>query len=357
MKKITHVKKTITKVEESDVPEIVTEEVEIRSKKAFPWKYVAAAGIVIVVAGVLGFMKRNRDQMVNLRTKVIPETVMKLVGDPTVKITEVRNLKETSGIYEFELVLDTAGTVKNYTSYITKDGQLFFSQGTKLKDLASVVAPTPKKTMTCDDIPKEATAKVTAFVVSNCPYGLQMQRVMSKAIGEQKELEKTMDVKYIGSIVDGKVTSMHGEEEAIENTRQICIREEQKPKYWEYVSCYMKEAGKSEACMATSGVDVSAVQTCMTDPNKGVAYAKKDFDLSTTLNIGSSPTLLVNDKLVVSEFDFGGRTADAMKNITCCASSTKAGYCGTALSTEQAAASFSVTGTGGTTSAASCATQ
>jgi hypothetical protein len=33
-------------------------------------------------------------------------------------------------------------------------------------------------------------------------------------------------------VKNGKIASMHGDEEAKENLRQICIREEQKDKYW-----------------------------------------------------------------------------------------------------------------------------
>ena len=54
---------------------------------------------------------------------------------------------------------------------------------------------------------------------------------------------------------------MHGDEEAQENLRQICIREEQSDKYWEYVSCFMKE-GKSADCLNSSTVDEVEINAC-----------------------------------------------------------------------------------------------
>jgi len=40
--------------------------------------------------------------------------------------------------------------------------------------------------------------------------------------------------------VNNTIKSMHGAAEAQENLRQICIREEQSGKYWDYVRCYIE---------------------------------------------------------------------------------------------------------------------
>jgi len=296
--------------------------------------------------------------MVTLKTKTIPDIVLKLAGTGT-KVKDVANLKVESGVYSFELNLDIGGQAQKFTSYMTKDGKIFFTGGTKLSELgaAPAAAQPQQPKMTCADVKKADAPKLTAFIVANCPYGLQMQRVMNKAITEQPALAPLMEVKYIGAIANGKITSMHGDDEAQENLRQICIREEQKTLYWPYVSCYMKASGQSTACLGSSGVNVSNVNACMADAKRGLAYAQKDFDLGTQFSIGSSPTLLVNDTQIVSEYDFGGRTADALKQVSCCASSKEGAYCAKALSTDQIATSFSATdvaATGGSASAANC---
>lgn len=318
---------------------------------------IGIAFIILVGVGVFGFLKRERDMMVRLQKTVIPAAVKTVLGNTGTEIKDVRNLKKTSGVVSFELDLSTAGQTQTYTSYITTDGKILFTAGIivgVLGEKTAAATPTPKAAQTCSDVKTSDTPHVTAFVVSQCPYGLQMQRAYAAAIGEQKDLANYLDVKYIGSVVDGKITSMHGEEEAVENHRQICVREEQKEKYWAYVSCYMKK-GESESCMASTGVNVGQVSACMADANRGVAYAQKDFDIAKQFNIGSSPTLLVNNETIVSESGFGGRVPDALKSIVCCAAANKPAFCSQELSKTAIAASFSETVTGtGTGAAANC---
>lgn len=318
--------------------------------------YVVPVLIIALLVGVV-VMKRERDRMVTLKTKTIPEIVGKLTGDPTIKVKDVLNLKKTSGVYSFELDLDMNGQAQKFTSYMTLDGKIFFTGGTVVSEIGKATTDqgTQQPKLTCADVNKAEKAKITAYVVSQCPFGLQMQRVMNKAIKEQPALANVFDVKYIGEIVDGKITSMHGDAEAQENLRQICIREEQKTLYWPYVACYMKE-GKSDACMTETGVNAANVKACMADSKRGLAFAQKDFDLQNKYKISSSPTLLVNDTQIASEFDFGGRTADALKQVACCASSTQGSYCSTNLSTDQVATSFSLTDApaAGAAAAANC---
>ena len=321
------------------------------------FSFVVPVLIIALLVGVF-IVKRNRDRMVTFKTKTIPETVQKL-GGTLAKENAVSNLKLESGVYAFELNLDSNGTPRKFTSYITRDGKIFFTAGTVISELgkapASNAASQPK--LTCADVKKADAPKVSGFIVADCPFGLQMQRLMNKAIGEQPALANVLDVKYIGAIVDGKITAMHGDAEAQENLRQICIREEQKTLYWPYVSCYMKVQGTSAACLTQTKVNVGNVNACMADSKRGLAFAQKDFDLAQKFNISSSPTILVNDSQIVSEFDFGGRTADALKQIACCGSTTQGSYCSKELSKDQVASSFSTTDAapaGGTAAAANC---
>lgn len=332
---------------ERDTQSLMAEEQKMQTN---PWSVLLS---VLVIGGlvVFGFMKRNRDKLVDVKTNKIPAAVKQI--DPSVVIKDVKDLKEVSGVYQFTLEIGTGGTAKPYTSYMTKDGKIFFVSGVQLSGSKSTAAaPEAAKKQTCSDLPKVQSASMTAFVVSNCPFGLQMQRAMAKALQEQPELASNFNVKYIGSITDGKIVSMHGDKEAQENLKQICIREEQKNLYWNYVSCYMKE-GKSPECSAEAKVNDGTVASCMADPKRGFAYAQKDFDEADKKQITASPTLLINDK-VVSEFDFGGRAPNALKDIVCCGSSTQAGFCSKQLTTDSVATSFSVTdaGTGGGSSAA-----
>jgi len=60
--------------------------------------------------------------------------------------------------------------------------------------------------------------------VSYCPYGTQMQRIINEVVRNISELKDNIVIRYIGSIQDGKITSMHGEKEAQENLTQIMFK-------------------------------------------------------------------------------------------------------------------------------------
>ena len=219
--------------------------------------------------------------------------------------------------------------------------------------------PEAAKKLSVKDLKKSDKPSLTAFVVANCPYGLQTQRVFKKVLEEAPEMASQLKVKYIGAIENGKITSMHGDEEAKENLRQICIRDEQSDLYWPYVNCYMKE-GKTDACLEEVGVDTATMTACTEDSKRGNAFAQKDFDLANKFKVSGSPTLLLNDSQIVSEFDFGGRVPNSIKTLVCGGSKTPGEVCASEISANEVAVSLSVTdepaAAGATTnSAAGCA--
>ncbi len=320
------------------------------------WSMVA---VVAALAGVLLLVNTFKGKTEEFKNKTIPEAIKKVLNSPDTKF-EVASVKETNGVYEFQLKMNS----QSYTSYITKDGKILFTSGVKLDDAGkkpAAAATQAQKKLTVADLKKATQPTLTAFVVANCPYGLQTQRLFKKVMEEVPALVDNLKVKYIGAIEKGKITSMHGDEEAKENLRQICIRDEQSALYWPYVNCYMQE-GKTDACLANVGVDTTMMDACVKDPKRGNAFAQKDFDAGKKLNVSGSPTLVLNDSQVVSEFDFGGRVPNSIKTIVCGGSKTPADYCPKDISTKEVAIAMSLTDdvsdtTGGTAagSAAGCA--
>ena len=216
-----------------------------------------------------------------------------------------------------------------------------------------VIAPTPTPVQPLPPAQiQTASPMLEAFVVSSCPFGLQMQRAMADAVKNIPSLASNVTVKYIGSISNGVVSSMHGSDEAAENLRQICIREEQPSVFWNYIACYIQKnagtassgmpIGDSAGCQASTGVDTGKLASCVSDSSRGLAYAKKDFDEGVKYNIEGSPTLVLNGA-EVNEQSYGGRSSDAIKSIVCAGSTSQPSYCSTKLNTDQAAISFSAT--------------
>jgi len=311
--------------------------------------------VVVLLLGFFGYKYYKTSQINRVKNEYLPKLLKKAINNDKIKFS-FDSLKEVSGVYQFNLTIND----QKYASYVSKDGKLLFPGVVKLeeetKKTEEQTKGTETKKLTCQDLNKADKPKLTAFVVSNCPYGLQMQRVFKTAIGELPALESYLNVKYIGAVENNKITSMHGDKEAQENLRQICIREEQSDKYWPYVSCYMQE-GNNDQCLTNAGVDLDKLSSCISDKNRGLKYAQADFNLANKLSVGSSPTLILNDKQTVSEFDFGGRVANTIKDVVCCASKTKEDFCQTEISKTEVAASFSKTDTaaeGATSQNANC---
>ena len=255
---------------------------------------------------------------------------------------------EEEGLYKFQI--DIEG--QKFFSYVTKDGNLFFPQGFDLAVKKEKAVSGANQAESCGQIKKEKKPELEAFVVSFCPYGLQMQRILTEIVQKIPDLSQNIKIRYMGSVSGDRITSMHGDEEAKENLRQICIREEQPERYFSYIGCHIKK-GEVESCLKEAGVDEEKLEACQSDKNRGLAYAKEDFSLQDEYGIRGSPTLILNGQ-EVSEFDFGGRTAEAVKNLLCCGFSKKPDICTEKLSENQAATGFSESYSSENSSGGSC---
>jgi hypothetical protein len=320
---------------------------------------------VIVIAGAiyLGANLKTFD-FSNLKfwefgDKKIAEDAVDYINDNGLATSEVSlvSVSNESGLIKIKIKFNG----NEFDSYISKDGKYLFPQVIEMKKSDKNVAEgntDNTSSKTCDTLTKTAQPTLEAYVVSRCPYGLQMQRMIADALKEVPALADYIKVKYIGGISGNTITSMHGEAEATENLRQICIREEQPAKYWSYVGCQMK-SGDTAECEKSTGVDSAKLSACMSSSARGVAYAKEDFDLANNYKVSGSPTLIL-DGATVEEFDsnnkpiFGSsRSSDELKTIICCASENQPSFCSQTLNTASAASSFSedYEGSGSTTSA------
>ncbi len=281
---------------------------------------------------------------------------------------ELVSSSKESGVIKMKIKVTTPTGSNTYDSYATLDGKLLFPEAFTIAPTATASNQdnqTAQNTTPAgpSDVKKVAQTMLDAYVVSNCPYGIQIQRALSNAIKSIPSLAQYVTVRYIGAVSGNTITSMHGNDEAQENLRQICIRQEQPAKYWDYVSCYIKKAtgtasngmpfGDSKSCQTETGVDSAQLNACVADSSRGLTYAKADFALDTKFNIQGSPTLVLNGEKI-SEDSFGGRSADAMRNIVCSSSITEPAFCSTKLDTTPATTSFSLSyaGSGGATAAA-----
>ena len=309
----------------------------IKQNKIFQ-NYLLALIFILCLGFLFYYVNKNSNfQSSNINQSAVVSKTLDFINKNLLNTTkaEVKEVKQESGVYKITLKIEN----EEAPIFVSKDGNLIFLQAINVKEFEKSQQQNNKITK-CEEINKTNTPVLEAYVVSQCPFGLQTQRALNEVVKNIPQLEKYIIVRYIGEIKNGKIESMHGDEEAQENLRQICIREEQKDKYWPYIDCYIKE-GKTNDCLKITKVDLEKLNNCLKDNSRGLNYAQKDFEKTNKFNISGSPTLMINEKLV-DEFKFGGRTAEALKNIICCGLKNKIEECNKTLNTEQAATGFSL---------------
>jgi hypothetical protein len=321
---------------------------------------IGIAVLAVIVTAVLIFVNSNTGfslpTIFGLSDSQIAKNTVNYINDNQLSTTPATLVKfsEASGLVKVTIKIGTS----QFDSYVTKDGKFLFPQAFDMTPKKGA-APANQKANSNQNASTTPTAVqktdkplLEAFVVSSCPYGLQMQRAVADAVKNISSLAADIKIRYIGSISGGVISSMHGQEEAQENLRQICIREEQQSKYYNYISCYMKKTagtmangmplGDTKGCLASTGIDTAKLNSCVSDSKRGLAYAQADFDLANKYNVSGSPTLILNGAQI-SESNYGGRSSDAVKAMVCAGSSTQESFCSTKLNTAAAAASFNAT--------------
>ncbi len=305
---------------------------------------------LMIAAFLIGYGKMSSDGTLfkglgNQNAEKVTEKAITFINENMLDGAEavLVSVSEESEVYKFKMKIDE----EEFDSYLTKDGKILFPSGINLVEPEEEATATEGEKMTCEDINKTEEPLLEAFVVSKCPFGVQMQRILNEIVKNMPQIAPYIKVEYMGAIEGGKITAMHGDEEAQENLRQICLREEQPNNFWAYIDCHIQE-GNVDSCLEIVKADVNGLTNCMVDQNRGLAYAQKDFDAQDKYKITGSPTLIVNGEDYNTpekpiEFNFGGRTAEATKTLVCCAFQDKPDFCDTALSTESANTNFSPT--------------
>lgn len=205
-------------------------------------------------------------------------------------------------------------------------------------------------------VPKSDKPKVELFVMSYCPFGLQMQKAYLPVM-ELLQDEAEMDIKFVSYI-------MHEKQEIDENTRQYCIQKEQNGKFIDYLKCF---TGKDDykGCLKASGVNEASMNACIAKADKDFGISVKYEDRTSWLNgrfpvypihadlnqkysVQGSPTLIVNGVEVSS-----ARNPEAVKQLVCASFNNPPDLCEQVLSAAPASSGFG-TGVGTDNASAGC---
>jgi len=217
--------------------------------------------------------------------------------------------------------------------YMTKDGK-YLVQG--VLSINQEIPQVQEKEQP-QEVPKSDKPKVELFVMTYCPFGLQMEK------GFLPVLE------LLGDKIDGKIRFvhyfMHGAKEQEETHRQVCIREEQGSKYINYLKCFIGE-GNATKCLEETGINEQKLNECI--DKRAEDYYAEDSNLSKEYGVRGSPTLVINGVIVSS-----GRSPAAVLSTVCSAFNQAPGECNEALESETPSSGFGYS-SGGSGGGGSC---
>ncbi|NCC69990.1 hypothetical protein EOM09_00180 [bacterium] len=182
---------------------------------------------------------------------------------------------------------------------------------------------------------QEIAKNLDLFVMSDCPYGVQALDALKEITENFKDDNIKINVNYIGdyyteeeynSLNDSVKTmceqrsngkyycSLHGGYEVEEDIRSLCVNNYYPDKFLEYVWCRNEqgiENGDYTECF-NGRMNVNTIDNCVSSV-EGTYLFEQNTQIARDLNIGSSPSWIINNKYIESS----GVAADNIKKSFC----------------------------------------
>jgi len=193
---------------------------------------------------------------------------------------ELQSVETVSGVYQVTFKYNG----QDVPIFATKDGKFAGS-------LSPLSAPKDEPTKpTPTEVPKSDKPTAELFVMTHCPFGTQAEKGFLPMMREMDNLAD-LKIRFVHYF-------MHtNDQEDVETPRQVCIREEQPEKFYDYLECFLGgTAGTPEeasACEAQTGIDSTALADCI-DSGRGDEYYETDSEASEGYGVQGSPTLIIN---------------------------------------------------------------
>lgn len=236
--------------------------------------------------------------------------------------------------------------------YVSKDGKFLFTAAFEMKKAETKTSPAPSQ-----ELPKADKPNVKLFVMSYCPYGLQMEKVYLPVYQLLKD-KADFEIDFVDYI-------MHGKQEIDENLRQYCVQNQNKEEFAKYLDCFAK-TGEVDSCLSQTSINQTELSECVAsadnqfnitsqydDKSTWVSGQYPKFDIHQNLNekysVQGSPTVIINDQ----EVSANERSPEAFKNLVCQAFNNPPQECSQTLSTDIPAAGIG-SGTSSGSNSGSC---
>lgn len=263
---------------------------------------------------------------------------------------------ENNGMYEVSVDIkeDGSDTTQNVIFYVSGTGELLFFN--EPIDMAEPL-PQPEEPEQPEPeagVPKSDRPVANVFVMSYCPYGLQMEKAIipvMELLGDKADI----NIDYVHYL-------MHGEKELIQNNYQHCIEKDQPEVFVEYLRCFVQSDDHGK-CMTEAGVDSEKLDTCLADMEEEFNVTEVfessterfppypvDAVLAQQYGVRGSPTFVINGVTLSVN-----RSPEAVKQAICDAFNTPPEECSQTLSTAAEGPGIGALGSGNSGgSAGSC---
>ncbi len=323
---------------------------------------IVALVLIALIAGGYFFIIKKNPQILQKFTASQTESIRvkaeKFINENLVTPgteAKINSISEENGLYK--ILVNVGG--QDLTAYISKDGKNFFPQVFNMETpqaTPEATANTSENANANTAVVKSDVPQIDLFVMSYCPYGLQIE----KGILPVLDLLGSK-IKFNLKFVD---YAMHGDKEIQENMRQYCVGQKYQNKFSGYLKCFA-DKGDSDSCLSQSGIDKSVINSCVqsTDTQFKITETAKDqstwksgqfplFQINQAdnqkYNVAGSPTLVINGVTVSAS-----RDPQSLLKLICSAFNSEPSVCSQQLSSTAPSAGFGE-GTGSGASA-SCA--
>ena len=159
------------------------------------------------------------------------------------------------------------------------------------------------------------TADVEFYVMSQCPYGTQVEDAIKPVLDELGN-SVNLKINFIAQDNgDGTFASLHGQPEVDENIRQLCAMKLSPKSYMDFIVCQNKDIRNAdsnwESCAEEANIDVEALRTC-SKGNEGIQLHSASVAKANAVQAMGSPTIFMDGQSYV-----GGRDPISFKIAIC----------------------------------------
>jgi hypothetical protein len=324
--------------------------------KIFSRKILLPLLLIIVVgaaiAGGIFFVNKDKNNFLSAEeasNRVIEYVNNSIASQGGTEKASFTAIVEEGGVYKMDFKVGEEA----YTMYVSKDGKYLFPQA------LDISTSTQENTEKNSETVKSDRPDLKIFVMSYCPFGLMAEKMYLPVYNLLKD-KADMGIYFV-------YYAMHDKKEVDENLRQYCIQKEEKEKYYDYLSCFVKD-GKYEPCLTSAKIDAAKLKSCetQTDNEYKITANYNDkttwlsgkyplFNVNADLNelygVQGSPTFVVNGTSV----SVSPSSPEKLKQVVCEAFNSAPQECSQVLSEDPASTGFGMaTGTATTDTTAGC---